>query len=308
VIKQFNFYDIYGYLLPGLLLLGLLWLPVGVITSSWPDQDLSKALFLGALAYIVGHLIQTVASPLVPSKLTDSNHHLRAPSDLVLDRSNSFFSSSFKIRLAVQVATLFGLDLAIAEDADGSGQVSGARQVAFFQARSYLIAKKAANYVEQFEGLYAMMRGLGCSFCVGAAYIAGWALAFHRSCRFVSIALAILTASALALTLLSVWWHKPAIDVRWTRYLWLSLFLGAGYWASFVPSADLWRKAPAHSEWMIWASVFICLIAAAKCLSSYKTFASNFATAVWRDFSACLAYQDLLDAEKATADDDSGTD
>ena len=62
MIKQFNFYDIYGYLLPGMLLVSLFWLPVGILTRSWPNQDVSNALFLAVGAYILGHVLQTIAN------------------------------------------------------------------------------------------------------------------------------------------------------------------------------------------------------------------------------------------------------
>ena len=179
--KQFNFYDFYGYLLPGMLLLGLFWLPVGVLTQTWPDQDLSKALFLAALAYIVGHLLQTVAISVVPSTAVDSAKRQRMPSDLLLDTNNSKFSEDVKERLSKQVKELFGLDLGVTQDWDGKNDISKNRQTAFFQARSYLIAKKAAQYAEQYQGLYAMMRGLGVSFLAGAMYLAGWGLSFHRN-------------------------------------------------------------------------------------------------------------------------------
>ena len=33
--------------------------------------------------------------------------------------------------------------------------------------------------MEQFEGLYVMMRGFACAFFVGFAYLVGWGLSFH---------------------------------------------------------------------------------------------------------------------------------
>ena len=91
MIKQFNFYDIYGYLLPGMLLFALLWLPTGILTQSWPDQDLSKALFLAVLTYITGHILQTIASSVVPSTVLDRVKQRRFPSELLLDKSNAKF-------------------------------------------------------------------------------------------------------------------------------------------------------------------------------------------------------------------------
>lgn len=293
MIKQFNFYDIYGYLLPGVLLLGILWLPVGVLTRSWPDQDISKALFLAALAYIVGHLVQLVSNPLVPSTVPDEARRPRVRSEFLLDKSNTQFSADFKRRLAGQVTKLFGLSVAVDRDSDGNDEISRNRQAAFFQARSYLIAKKAANYAEQFEGLYAMMRGLGCSFCAGVAYYVGWCLAFHRGRICLSTPIAVLFAIAIIGTLISVWWAKSVEYVLWMRCQWLAVFLGIGFWANASHPSNSWPNAPAHTEAIFLASGAVALIAAAKCLSSYRSFADLFAKTVWRDFSACLSYQEV---------------
>ena len=316
MIKQFNFYDIYGYLLPGMLLLGLFWLPLGVLTQTWPDQDISKALFLASLAYVVGHLLQTVANSVVPSTVLDDAAQTRFPSDLFLDKSNSKFTKDVKNILSRQVKELFGLGLEVTQDGDGKNDVSKNRQTAFFQARAYLIVKKAANYVEQFEGLYAMMRGLGCSFLVGAVYFAGWGLSFHRDHTCLLILLAILfvigivgaLASACAALLPKAKRKEPEAEKpkdkkpegrkpAWKKAaFWLALCLllvpfCSGFWVSVGQQNELWSHPPAFTECVIWASVFLALIAAARCFSAYKAFAEMFAVTVWRDFSAYLSFQ-----------------
>jgi hypothetical protein len=168
VIKQFNFYDIYGYLLPGTLLLALFWLPFGILSNAWPNQDLSKTVFLAAAAYILGHPIQTISNSLVASKLKDGKMQPRFPSDLNLDKTSSKFSDDFKARVRDQVKDFLKLNLRVEADDSGKDETSKTRQAAFFQARTYLLSKKSAHYVEQFEGLYARMRGPFCSFLAGA--------------------------------------------------------------------------------------------------------------------------------------------
>jgi len=68
MIDRFNFYDIYGYLLPGTLLLGIFWFPFGLGTGSLPAKEVSTTLLLLALGYIAGHLLQTLASVVVSSE------------------------------------------------------------------------------------------------------------------------------------------------------------------------------------------------------------------------------------------------
>ncbi|HLH36137.1 MAG TPA: hypothetical protein VKX41_15810 [Alloacidobacterium sp.] len=153
MIKQFNFYDVYGYLLPGIALVGLMWVPIGLISKSWPDQDISKALFLVLLAYFLGHILQTIATNAVPSKvMRDQEDRPRFPSERLLDASVTTLSSDFKTRLAEQVQEKFKLDLHIQEDGDGTGNVFSDRNTAFFQARGYLIAKKTAHLRRTIRG------------------------------------------------------------------------------------------------------------------------------------------------------------
>jgi hypothetical protein len=57
MIERFNFYDIYGYLLPGAVLLSLGWLPVGIVTGEWPPAEIELALIGGIVSYLLGHLL-----------------------------------------------------------------------------------------------------------------------------------------------------------------------------------------------------------------------------------------------------------
>src|ERR1019366_7313749 len=179
MIDKFNFYDIYGDVLPGTLLLGIFWLPFGLTTMSLPSSEISSTLILLVVAYIAGHLMQMVALVLVPTMVGDPNdpkHKLRTRSSLILDTKNQVFGAPFKNRLGGQILTAFGAQI-IGDDPDAIKS----RDSAFFQARTYLLQNKNAGYVEQYEGLYAMMRGFACAFFVGFAYLAGWGLSFHWS-------------------------------------------------------------------------------------------------------------------------------
>jgi hypothetical protein len=295
VIKQFNFYDIYGYLLPGTLLLGLFWLPVGILTHNWPSQDISNALFMVVLAYITGHLLQTIAISVVPSTVADSNKRQRVPSDLILDNSYAKFGKDFKKRLSKQVRKLFGLALEVAQDGNGEDEISRNRQSAFFQARSYLIAKKSAQYTEQFEGIYGMMRGLGCAFCAGAAYLVGWALSIHGGGARAWCWISVLVCAAIAIALIyaiAAFFHEPLKKMA-DRMVAASLLLalvGSGYLAGcwrFQPPASF----PSYAESVLWGAALLALFAAVRCLAAYRAFALIFAETVWRDFSAYLSCQ-----------------
>lgn len=85
MISKFNFYDIYGYFLPGLVVLTLLWLPFGVIDRALPAGELFTALPAIPFAYIVGHILQDVARSAFPSTAKGG----RYPSDIILDPEDS---------------------------------------------------------------------------------------------------------------------------------------------------------------------------------------------------------------------------
>jgi len=87
VISKFNFYDIYGYLVPGLVLLTLLWLPYGLTTGQWPGGgQLVTTLLAIPLAYVVGHLLKSLDA--FQSTVKDLSGRRRFPSDMLLDTAD----------------------------------------------------------------------------------------------------------------------------------------------------------------------------------------------------------------------------
>jgi hypothetical protein len=301
MIERFNFYDIYGYLLPGTLLFALLWLPFG-LTSGLPSKEISTTLLLLALAYVAGHVLQTVALVVVPSNIPDLKGELRAPSSILLDADNKEFNQQFKEDLARKVKRAFGAEL----PGDDTS-----RKAAFFQARAYLIRNKAASYAEQFEGLYAMMRGLACTFYVGFAYLAGWALSFHWKLAGVSLgAWWVLVASIggvlLASEIVQYIGVHPAIKkegqrLQQERASEANSFLavcGLLYAAGMGYFLGTWKPAPERMEFFLWAALPVMLVAGRRCLLAYRNYAQDFAETVWRDFSCIYSddpCQDICD-------------
>jgi hypothetical protein len=295
MIDRFNFYDIYGFVLPGTLLVGIFWLPIGLATSSLPASEISSTLILLVLAYIAGQLLQTFAQVVVPSKVRDPQKNLRERSSLILDTNNHVFSSGFKQNLGQQIVAAFGVQI-IGDDKDAIAN----RTSAFFQARTYLLQNKSTGYVEQFEGLYAMMRGFACAFFVGCAYLVGWGLSFHWSVQGMGegvwLVLAASVAGALVATGFTVYFEAqvPPADQterdkleakKKTSYMRVSVFLlffvaGLGYFLG------TWKPAAAQIEFFLWAALPVALIAGIRCLHAYSGYAESFAETVWRDFSA----------------------
>jgi len=265
---KFNFYDIYGFALPGFLLLTVLWLPFGLVEKIWPDLELSSALVGVILAYIVGHVLQTVAKVAVPSKILRE----RFPSQVFFDSTDSTFSDEYKKRLASKIKKTFGLDVSVGQS---DQQIDTRRNDAFYLCRSALIKSKTVVYAEQFEGLYALTRGLTAAFAVGVVYYLGWAYATvwaWRASGVLVLAGLIVAMIALIIAQVKLW--------KWVMVasLGISTFF-AGHYLGLSHGVT-----SHHRGLLIAAAVFSCF-AAERCYGSYKSYAQEFAKAVYRDFS-----------------------
>jgi hypothetical protein len=176
MIKNFNFYDIYGYLIPGLVVLGVFWLPFGLTTGAWPAQEWSSALIVVVLAYVVGHVLQTFTHTALPDRFDG-----RFPSDKLLDAEDKRFTDEFKEVLCRKISRVFGLEAEYEPD-ETSKKGKGAmmrdgergRGIAFFLCRSAIMQCRAGGYAEQAQGMYVLTRGLSAALALGAALHFGW--------------------------------------------------------------------------------------------------------------------------------------
>jgi hypothetical protein len=131
------------------------------------DATAYYSRFYLVFSYVIGHELQTIAAATVPSSIKDPSGRMRAPSDRILDPDDQTLASKVKAQLEHYVTTEFETDLGTTHTATGSDDVSSSRTDVL--CRGLLIRQKAADYIEQFEGLYAMIRGLTMAFLVGFA-------------------------------------------------------------------------------------------------------------------------------------------
>jgi hypothetical protein len=164
MIERFNFYDVYGYLIPGAFWLALMWLPFG-LRSGFPSWTATEITVVGLLgSYIAGHLLYGMARFFFSSKVEDEQGRERLLSSVVLDQDNHVLSASVKTRLAEQVNRRFGIDVSdLAQRGD-----------AFFLCRSALAQAKASSYVEQYQGMNSLTRGLATGAIFAVAFYLGW--------------------------------------------------------------------------------------------------------------------------------------
>jgi hypothetical protein len=293
MIDKFNFYDIYGYFLPGLALLGVLWLPFGVVGHNWPPASWSTAIVGAAFAYILGHLLQSVGSRDLPSTIKKGREgRARYPSDMALDK-DSELPAPLRLKIESLFRDQFNLDLAV--DADPDKAIDKRRNVAFLLARQVLIREKTAGYAEQFQGMYALTRGLFVVLAVGSSYWLGWAGSIARTAHLLGGAVILLTVTLLFVINVSIlrvypppslpggeepnWWTGMRSIGLWT---FLIGFLSAGYLLGL-------KYAVTGSTCVVLVVLSaIGLLGSLRIYGAYKGFAQLFAATVWRGF---LAYQ-----------------
>lgn len=308
MIDKFNFYDIYGYFVPGAVLLAILWTPFGLVTKTWPSADWTSAIIVVVIAYVLGHIIQSIASHAIPSNVLDSGRRMRAPSNIYLDAGSHDLPGPVKKKIGELVKTEFELDLEvdkigkegeITSDNDIK-KIDGVRGSAFFLARQMLIQGSAVSYAEQQEGMYVLTRGLISVLILGCFYWIGWAAAACRNKIIVGGVILLLVIALLTLfNLAAIWlWNIPRpakeqhkIELPLTLVL-LVTFLALGYLLALPYHASGKQRA------VFLLGAALTLIVCPPLYGSYRSFAKGFALAVWQNY---LAYNVKLDLEGTSA-------
>ncbi len=290
MIERFNFYDVYGYFLPGLAFLALIWLPIGIVRHFWPGKEITSAIAALAFAYIAGHILQTVFGNALPSKGKDSKGRRRYPSDYFLDSDDPTFSNEFRHELESLVKRVFHIHLNVGNPVSESemGQISKARQDAFRLARNTLLKPDLQSYGQQFQGLYALMRGLAGAFWMGSAYSLGWSISSIPNgwLGYVKVAGYIGLAIAVGVGFVPVFGNpKSKARMILDRVTLLSVLVALSASGVLLGSYLNASKAQLFAFMLIAAASLWC---GARCFSSYKHFAAEFAKATWNDF---LSYQ-----------------
>ncbi len=300
MIEKFNFYDVYGYFLPGAVFLAVLWAPFGIVKNSWPSKDLSSAIIAAIVAYIFGHLLQMVATNAVPSwSAIDDTGRPRYPSEIYLDGTDEELPTRSKEDISDLMKKQFGLELQVSQVGDKA--IDKLRNNAFLFARQILIQGKAVSYAEQFQGMYALTRGLVLVFALACAYWLGWAVAVFRVRFVASAAVIIVAGSFIALTNISAALlqkisdplKRHKLEVFYASGLAMG-FLGIGYGLGI-------RYTVTRSQCALLS--FLAASAFLACFRAYgasKFFAGRFAATVWRD---SLAYNVRVNTDpKANAE------
>jgi hypothetical protein len=263
MIERFNFYDIYGYFIPGALLIAVLWAPHGLIEEALPTSKISAALAMVVAAYVAGHMLQIIAAKALPSKELFEGQY-RAASDLLFEgKHRQAFREVLRRNLIAAVSSWFELDL--------TDQKS--RKEAFFLCRNRLIAAGTASYAEQFEGMYVMMRGISAASGIGFAYALGWL----GSCLFDPAAIRILLV-LLFLTSGALW-----LSIDWETRAWRLTFIAA-LMTTIICAGIVAAGGTPHHLPPLFAVAALSLAFAILAYGSYHAFTWTWASTVYRHF------------------------
>ncbi len=282
MIERFNFFDVYGYLIPGIVLVlgvGLPYLTSGNVALPAGEWSL---LIVGVLvAYLIGHVLQTVATTAIPSSKNLARERWRYPSAVMVGPDDSSLTEAMKKRIGICVKSWFDIDIDV--EKKGDDHLGNLRQDAFELARRIVV--KSGNYAEQFQGLYNMMRGITAALWLVAAYTLGWSIAFWRDPITWVIGEIVLVASILVFGALSVR-HFSNIEAlkrlslsRITLAVLAIGFLALGYLSGFemFPDATVLR-------YVVLVALYLGI--SLRTWSSCEHFAKEFAKSVWVQMAA----------------------
>lgn len=278
MIQRFNFYDVYGYFIPGIVVVLTIGLPFVVAgytlgASGW------TVFFAGVLtAYLTGHLLQAMATTALPSSRDPEHKPWMEYSSTMLNPSDSSLSPAMKTRLAKSVQAWFDMQISIEKDSDKT--IGPVRQDAFDLARR--VGTSTSNYSEQFEGIYVMMRGVTVALWFGIAFTVGWLCADTIAKGF---AVPLLLGSLMAFVFQSFrQLDKPTLAERRSSNrssiaaLCMAFFAGGSL---FGPSKIL----PLQYATLV-VVVLGYFAASFRFWNGYYHFAREFAKSVWLQFAA----------------------
>ena len=274
MIERFNFYDLYGYVVPGLALLGMLWLPLWWLAGRKVPGAWFAAVVALVLAYIAGHVVARFGQATLRYFVFDAqSRRFRSvqPSNLLLSAEDVLLPPESRLPPTVKSALIAAMQRRFGIDNVPTG---------FFLFRRALLRERVGSYAEQFEGIYTMMRGLAAVSVVAMFYYAGWAMAdLLVSPRFVDSApyAAVVALAAIAAATLFDW----SMVLTWSLGIVAVLSFPIGLYLGAVLATAALSSDAIHLLWILAAAAFYL---ATRFYQGYRYFAVQFATTVYRDF------------------------
>jgi hypothetical protein len=314
--ERFNFYDVYGYLIPGFALLALFYLPVGIASHKVPDVGFADALGGLLVAYILGHILYGVTALAFPSGRRVSRGEFRQPSDDLLDDALHPERARLNVDIRAKIKDWFAVDLG---QNLPERELREVRERAFRLCRDRLVIEGKGTYAEQFQGMYAMMRGISGASVLAAYYLLGWLISIDIRLGVPGPVLdlpMVLALAGLGVAALDLCLNRPkksailpssgetAIPtnpktpvqrtgkkmdrlLKWARKHWpvafFWLLVGAATSAGVLAGVDKPLSGQASMVAGLAAGVVFLSF---RCYTTFQHFASTFADTVYRNFLA----------------------
>lgn len=288
MIERFNFYDLYGYLIPGSIWLLLLKFPFHL---QFNNGTLSAVeLTAGAvIGYVAGHLLLGLARQALPT----ANYQVPGEKDGVQKSvavlwdgysGKDRLPAGFRTELGLRFAERFGFNPLEPFD------VAGAKQM-FFLCRASLSQAKLAAYVEQYQGMGSLTRSLAFASLITAVYYGSWVVvsalrrmsvdpSLHNVLPLLILAAGILLADAVGAAMarapgyVATRIHLTGPECR--ALIGILVFLGA--------ASSWWYPLNSrHGDQMALASAVLWL-ATLRLKAASKSFDDSLVMAVYGDF------------------------
>ncbi len=144
-MNQFNVYDIFGYLLPGALVVIVSLVAFSQYVSISLQPTLGESAILVVVCYIVGHFVR--------ASVADRIKGLK-PSAEILAPDDRTFPDEIKTRIIESLAGVFSVSQTSHPD------LAKEQQYYFDLAYALIVQKNAAGYTPIYNSLYALYRGL----------------------------------------------------------------------------------------------------------------------------------------------------
>ncbi len=271
----------------------LIWLPFGLITRKLPP-DLFSMLIGLVFGYIIGHVLQGLASKAFPPKIKGKDGKLYSPSDLLLNNNDCTFSPDLKTRILKKIKAELNIDARSKDD----------HQEEFMLCRAKLYSMKCPSYAEQFEGMYAFMRGIMTAFLLGGLFNFGWGLSkFFMPYRFSSlfqiVALSFLIICFVLILIQSItYWKKtkartqtkPKDGMKFLKdekgFFWVPMILMIILGIYFGSKEDFCVQ----SCYLFFGIGLICIFIFFRCYAAYLDFAKKIKKTVYQDFVLISEY------------------
>jgi len=297
MIERFNFYDVYGYLIPGFVWVMLLAVPFHLLYNF---KALSATEFTAGLviAYLAGHLLSGMARKFlrsekftipVPGGKTKAVYRSVA----VLWDGYPYADKlppSLKTALGEKFKARFGYDPVAAFDPDEIKQM-------FFLCRTALAQAKLGSYVEQYQGMNSLTRSLSLAFCTVAVSYSTWTLAsiWRLPTRVQSIAVLVLGIGVVAAIIVNMAINEDAARERRAIPTFAATLEQLAWVLTLVAAAIVvcqWQPLSARHCYGLAAGAGVSWLIALRLRSASESFDESLVSAIYRDFVALESGQE----------------